>query len=36
MSTPANPFTLASWSCPLSPPENKLPLAVHAGERAFR
>ena len=24
------------WSCPLSPPENKQPLAVHAGERAFR
>jgi uncharacterized protein (DUF1684 family) len=24
------------WSCPLSPPENKLTLAVRAGERAFR
>ena len=24
------------WSCPLSPPENKLPLPVRAGERAFR
>ena len=23
------------WSCPLSPSENKLPLAVKAGERAF-
>ena len=23
------------WSCPLSPPENKLPLAVRAGELAF-
>ena len=21
------------WSCPLSPPENRLPFAVHAGER---
>jgi uncharacterized protein (DUF1684 family) len=24
------------WSCPLSPPENKLALQVRAGERAFR
>jgi uncharacterized protein (DUF1684 family) len=24
------------WSCPLAPPENKLPLAVRAGERSFR
>ena len=24
------------WSCPLSPPENKLALPVRAGERAFR
>ena len=24
------------WSCPLSPPENKLPLPVRAGERAYR
>ena len=24
------------WSCPLAPPENKLPLPVRAGERAFR
>ena len=23
------------WSCPLSPPENKLALAVRAGERAY-
>ena len=23
------------WSCPLSPPENRLPLPVRAGERAF-
>jgi len=23
------------WSCPLAPPENKLPLPVRAGERAF-
>ena len=22
------------WSCPLSPPENRLPFAVSAGERA--
>ncbi len=21
------------WSCPLSPPENRLPFAVNAGER---
>ena len=24
------------WSCPLAPPENKLSLAVRAGERSFR
>ena len=24
------------WSCPLAPPENRLPLPVRAGERAFR
>ena len=24
------------WSCPLAPPENKLPIEVKAGERAFR
>ena len=24
------------WSCPLSPPENRLPLSVPAGERAYR
>lgn len=24
------------WSCPLSPPENRLPLPVRAGERAYR
>ena len=24
----------AQWSCPLSPPENRLPFAVTAGERA--
>ncbi|MEZ4669345.1 MAG: DUF1684 domain-containing protein [Anaerolineae bacterium] len=23
------------WVCPLSPPENRLPLAVEAGEKAF-
>lgn len=25
----------ARWVCPLAPPENRLPVAVHAGELAF-
>jgi uncharacterized protein (DUF1684 family) len=25
----------AQWVCPLSPPENRLPFAVEAGEKAF-
>ena len=24
------------WSCPLAPPENRMPLPVRAGERAYR
>lgn len=24
------------WICPLTPPENRLPVAVHAGEKAFQ
>ncbi|HZA67517.1 MAG TPA: DUF1684 domain-containing protein [Geminicoccaceae bacterium] len=23
----------ARWICPLAPPENTLPVAIHAGER---
>lgn len=25
----------ARWACPLAPPENRLPVAIHAGERRF-
>jgi len=24
-----------AWSCPLTPPENRLPVAIRAGERVF-
>jgi uncharacterized protein (DUF1684 family) len=35
LSAPANPSCAYDdrWSCPLSPPENRLPFAVTAGER---
>jgi uncharacterized protein (DUF1684 family) len=32
-----NPYCAynSGWSCPLPPPENRLPVAIEAGERAF-